>query len=302
MTARNRLVPPSDKSSYSAYGRAGKDHQAEQEEGGAVTAREGSVGRTPGGGRNQDAVATPPGWTSDRLRALRAWGLVALSIAMAATAVFLRPGHPQLWAVALLPLLLAFGLRSRAAGRAGRPALRGALDAPTGLYNADGLTTHGETLLARSRRRSQPSTLAVFDCSDLLEVRHIYGDGVARRLALHLASALAGIAGERGLAARTGPTEFALLLPGLDRDRAVRAIRQVLGSPAHLEFEAGGHEIVLLPQLLLWQMTVEDRMADRLAAARHQLTAWREREALRQHYLRRERERHSRPMPLAAGS
>lgn len=344
----------------------------------------------------------PPGWISGRVRAIEPWALVALSFSMAATAVFLWPGLPASWALALVPLLAARWSQSGPARHAGELALRGTLavvgvlllqlhrpddagaaalltqtwvaaacaayafllppvwaggiasvallvlttvrllsaeapqstamaedallvvlpavlaalpgaalrradwrresvrlDAATGLHNLTGLSERGEELLARSRRRGQPSTLAVFDCSDLLEVRHIYGGRVALHLALRVAAELARLAGERGVAARTGPTEFAVLLPGLDRERTVRAIRQVLGSPARLEFESGRNEIVLLPQVLVQQAGKEDELVELHATARRALTSTREREALRQDHLRRERERHSRPMSLS---
>lgn len=367
-----------------------------------MKARADSGGRTPGGGRNQDAVAMPAGWISGRVGAIEPWALVALSFSMAATAVFLWPGLPASWALALVPLLAARWAQSGLARHAGELALRGTLvvvgvlllqlhrpddagsaalltqawvaaacaayafllppvwaggiaavallvlvtvrmlaadaapqptalvedallvvvpamlaalpgaalrrsdwrresvrlDAATGLYNIAGLVERGEELLARSRRRGQPSTLATFDCSDLLEVRHIYGGRVAVGLALRMAAELARVAGERGVAARTGPTEFTVLLPGLDRARAARAIRQVLGSPARLEFESGRNEIVLLPQVLLQQAGQEDEVAELHGAARRALTSTREHEALRRDRLRRERERHSRPMSL----
>jgi GGDEF domain-containing protein len=345
----------------------------------------------------------PPGWISGRVRAIEPWALVALSFSMAATAVFLWPGLPASWALALVPLLAARWSQSGPARHAGELALRGTLvvvgvlllqlhrpddagaaalltqawvaaacaayafllppvwaggiasvallvlatarllaaeptaqptamaedallvvlpavlaalpgaalrrtdwrresvrlDAATGLYNLAGLNEHGEGLLARSRRRGQPSTLAVFDCSDLLEVRHIYGGRVALRLALRAAAELTRIAGERGMAARSGSTEFTVLLPGLDGERAVRAIQQVLGSPARLEFESGRNEIVLLPQVLVQQAGQEDELAELHAKASRALTSTREREARRQDHMRRERERHSRPMSLS---
>jgi GGDEF domain-containing protein len=344
----------------------------------------------------------PPGWISGRVRAIEPWTLVALSFSMAATAIFLWPGLPASWALALVPLLAARWSQSGPARHAGELALRATLvvvgvlllqlhrpddagaaavltqawvaaacaayafllppvwaggvasvallvlaivrllaadaplstamaedgllvalpavlaalpgaalrradwrreslrlDAATGLFNLAGLGERGDELLAGSRRRGQPSTLAVFDCSDLLEVRQVYGGRIALRLALRVAAELARVAGERGVAARTGSTEFSVLLPGLDRERAVRAIQQVLGSPARLEFESGRNEFVLLPQVLVQQAGAEDEVAELHALARRALTSTREREALRQVRLRRERERHSRPMSLS---
>jgi GGDEF domain-containing protein len=198
----------------------------------------------------------------------------------------------------LLPALLAAIpgalLRRAHARREG-----GRVDPATGLFSHEGLLADGEDLLERCRRRRQPVTLAVFDCSDLLEVRRIYGGPTARQVALKVARKLAGVAGERGLAARTGAAEFAVLLPGLPRERALQAVQQVLGTPSRIEYESDGNEIVLVPNFLLVMAGDEDEDVAELYASASRKLAWaREHEARRQRYLRRERERHSRPMAL----
>ncbi|KQT10618.1 GGDEF domain-containing protein [Ramlibacter sp. Leaf400] len=344
----------------------------------------------------------PAGWVSVRVRAIEPWALVALSFAMAATAIFLWPGLPVSWALALVPLLAARWAQSGPGRHQSELALRGTLvvagvlllqlhqpadagaatlltqawlgaacatyafllrarwacgvtvfaflvlgtvrllhagespqamplftdalalvlpallaavpgaalrradarrecgriDPASGLCSLEGLRAYGEDVLARCRHRGQPVTLAVFDCSDLLEVRHIYGPPVARRLALRVTQVLSQVAGERGLAARTGVAEFAVLLPGLDRERALRAIQQVLGSPSRVEYESGGSEIVLVPDLMLVQAGHDDDIASLHGAASRRLVRDREVEARRHRYLRAERERHSRPMSV----
>lgn len=173
------------------------------------------------------------------------------------------------------------------------------IDLATRLCTLPGLLAYGEELLAS--RTPRTASLVVLDCSDLLEVREIYGNRIARTLTLRLSAKLAEIAGDRGLAARTGPAEFAVLLPGTTRERAVQVLQQVLGSPSRIEYEAGDSEIVLVPEVLLGEIG-ED--ADELAALHRllsrKLAAAREHEALRRRYLRRERERHSRPIPMPA--
>lgn len=366
-------------------------------------AQAGKAVRETGGIRAAGGAAMPAGWVSVRVRAIEPWALVALSFAMAATAILLWPALPVSWSLALVPLLAArwaqsgpgrhqselalrgtlvvagvlllqlhqpadagaatlltqawlgaacatyaFLLRARWAGgltvfavlvlgtvrlllHAGDsplamalltdalvlvlPALLAALpgaalrradarrecgriDPASGLCSLEGLRAYGEDVLERCRRRGQPVTLAVFDCSDLLEVRHIYGPLVARRLALRVTRVLSQVAGERGLAARTGVAEFAVLLPGLDRLRALRAIQQVLGSPSRVEYESGGSEIVLVPDLMLVQAGQGDDIASLHGAASGRLVSNREVEARRHRYLRAERERHSRPMSV----
>ncbi|WP_427912028.1 GGDEF domain-containing protein [Ramlibacter sp. MMS24-I3-19] len=129
--------------------------------------------------------------------------------------------------------------------RLGLRARRGLRDAQTGLYNRAGLLTLGEHLLAR--HGTADATLVVFDFSDLLEMRWLYGPragAIARRT---VAATLTRIAGRRGLAARTGPAQFAVLLPGADCQRARDALRRALGHPCRLELELGREELVLVP-------------------------------------------------------
>lgn len=118
-------------------------------------------------------------------------------------------------------------------------------DAQTGLFNRRGLLTRGERLLARNG--AADAALVVFDFSDLLEVRCIYGSraGAAARRAV--VSTLARLAGRRGIAARTGPAQFAVLLPGACVQRALDAVHRVLGQPCRLELELGREELVLVP-------------------------------------------------------
>jgi GGDEF domain-containing protein len=207
----------------------------------------------------------------------------------------------------LMPLVLPVLLPALLAGTCGaflrRADIRreGArVDAATGLSTRQGLLAWGEDLLDRSRRRGHATTLAVFDCADLLEVRRIYGSAVARQLALRVAGKLSAMAGKKGLAARTGPAEFSVLLPGASREQALQLVRQVLGAPCRIEFESGRTEIVLLPDFILAVSGEdEDDVAGLYGAAARKLSWAREHEMRRQRYLRRERERHSRPMVLA---
>lgn len=127
-------------------------------------------------------------------------------------------------------------------GLGGRNRLR---DAQTGLYSRDGLLSRGEGLLAR--HSVAEAALVVFDFSDLLEMRWIYGaraGAIARRA---VATSLARLAGRRGIAARTGPAQFAVLLPGIDCEGAREALRRTMGQPCRLELELGREELVLVP-------------------------------------------------------
>ena len=136
----------------------------------------------------------------------------------------------------------SFGGRASLARQ--RPASSGS-DSGATLYNRGGFLAHGEALLADCRQHHRELTRAVFDCSDLLEARAIYGATTNRALIDSIARKLTVLAGNRGWAARTGPAQFAVAMP-MSRDRAVHGIERALGNPCRIELE-GNSEIVLVP-------------------------------------------------------
>lgn len=125
------------------------------------------------------------------------------------------------------------------------------VDSSTGLLNRDGLLSHGDELLHACRREKRPATVAVFGCEDLIELREMYGRKVARKALDMLVEKFQAIAGSRGLVARTGAAEFSLMLPGLNREKAINAIARQLGNPLRLEFDMAGEEIVMTPMLVI---------------------------------------------------
>ncbi len=238
-----------------------------------------------------------------------AWGALligAAAIEFAAASFQLEPGAVSLGAMAQTALASAFPLllamKFGAAMRRPDDALEGGrIDGATSLYNKAGLLAHGDELLAAGRRERRPVSMAVFDCADLLEVRSIYGSRVARKVMARVVKKLDAVAAGTGLAARTGPAEFAIVLPGIGRDKAIAAIQRVLGKPGRIEFDAGDDEIVLVPSFAVQTVEAGGESAQELYdALRGELTRIDEAEQRRQHYLQRERERHSRPMGISA--
>lgn len=138
------------------------------------------------------------------------------------------------------------------------------IDSATGLFNADGLMVHGAELLRECRREKRPATVAVFACDDLMSVREMYGRKVGHKALHRLVAKLNALAGSRGLVARTGAAEFSLMLPGISRDKALQAIARQLGNPMRVEFEVGGEEIVILPQLAAGEARVGEASIDGL--------------------------------------
>ncbi|RYG12218.1 MAG: diguanylate cyclase [Burkholderiales bacterium] len=174
-------------------------------------------------------------------------------------------------------------------------------DEATGLYSHAGLLTRGGVLLNDARRSGKALGLVVLAFNDLPEVRAIYGAHVAGMLRKQIVKKLKAVAGPQGLVARTGRTQFAVLLPGQSRERALKAAHRVLGLPARVELDSNGEEIVLVPELIAENIAPGDESIDCLHSEMlRELQQQRADEARRCHYLQRERERHSRPMHLVA--
>jgi len=185
-----------------------------------------------------------PGWN---------WGVVALA-AIAYLLPFLNgtsaePWQPVLAQTALLlaipPLLtMRFGRAMRSIEDALDESL---VDRPTSLYNKAGLLRHGEPLVAASVRDKKPVSIAVFNCADLREVHDTYGRKAGRKALAALVRELVLIAGDQGFAARTGPMEFTLLLPGIGQDRALRMVEKQLGTPPRITVSSGSAQAVVEP-------------------------------------------------------
>ena len=172
-----------------------------------------------------------------------------------------------------------------------------ALDRSTGLYNRMGLFARAQEAL--STREGQPMSMIVLEFADLREVYQFYGNDIARKVVGRVVRRLRTLAGSSALVGRTGPTQFAVVLPGTTHDKAVRRVQRVLGRPAREEFDAGDSEIVLVPHLLVDTAepgatevrTLYGEMCHELARAQKD-------EMRRLNRLTSERERHSRPMSL----
>ncbi|MEP6790867.1 MAG: GGDEF domain-containing protein [Ramlibacter sp.] len=260
-------------------------------------------------GRNGRADALAQAWLSRALTGWKpwvGWSLGAVVAWVAAVAYGgVEPKGPSipfiffcLGITALYYAVLLMAMKLGAVVRRSTDEREGRIDRCTGLHNRAGLLAHGDELLDACRREQRGLSMAVIDCSDLLEVRAIYGNQVSRKLLERIVRKLEAAAGERGFAARTGVAEFTLVLP-MSRDKARHAIRRVLGNPARIELDAGDSEIVLVPDIVVESASPETKSTSVLYQALSlDLAHMKENEQRRQHYLQRERERHSRPMSL----
>jgi diguanylate cyclase (GGDEF)-like protein len=241
-----------------------------------------------------------PGRVSPRFTQAAALALAAAALPLTAWPSFFASGGWPLQESALACALVSAGLLRWSAGAQRRDAAaRGLVDPGTGLYNRRGLVEAGEALLRQARHEKRAVSLVVFDFEDLAEVRTIYGPETARKLLARVVRRIEMIASGRGLAARTGKAQFTVLLSGATRERAQAIVQRVLGKPSRVEFDAGDSEIVLVPDIGLEMAAADVETVDELfREVAHNIAEARALEQRRQHYLQRERERHSRPMSL----
>jgi diguanylate cyclase (GGDEF)-like protein len=172
------------------------------------------------------------------------------------------------------------------------------VDRGTGLYNRAGLFAMAHDMI-RDRDAGVPVSVIVLDFADLREVCDIYGTSIARKVVAKAVRRLRKVAGWHGIAGRTGPSQFTVVLPGVAEDKAVRRLQRGLGKPPRLEFDAGDSEIVLVPD---WLVDVLDPGADKVQGVYREmcqdLSRVQNQERRRLNWLASERERHSRPMSL----
>jgi diguanylate cyclase (GGDEF)-like protein len=176
---------------------------------------------------------------------------------------------------------------------------RTGIDKCTGLYDRGALVDAGQAFADRAV--AQPFGIIVLDFSELREVRDIYGPQVSRKLIAKVVRRVEALAGRRGLVGRTDVSQFTVLLPGACEKKALRAVQRVLGKPARIEFDVGDSEIVLVPEMIVDSIVGGEQRVESLHASMcRELVQRQNTERLRQSYLTRERERHSRPMSLPA--
>jgi GGDEF domain-containing protein len=115
------------------------------------------------------------------------------------------------------------------------------------LFSARALVVTADRMLQRARSERQPFSVAVVDVSDLPELHSLFGSAVAERIVAEVMRRLRTVAGSKGLAVRTGPTEFTAVLPGRERETALTMLGAAFGAACFIEYDTGGDEIVLLP-------------------------------------------------------
>lgn len=156
------------------------------------------------------------------------------------------------------------------------------------------LYARGDAMRARAMAGAEPATLVVFEQVDLPELHAVFGALAAQRLAAGFERKLKVLAGEEGLAVRTGPTCWAVLLPSYGGDGALAAVKETLGTGMAVEADAEDDELLLVPRIAL--LTLHDATTTMRMVYQElceQITALHAHEMRRAAYLRRERESHS---------
>jgi hypothetical protein len=184
--------------------------------------------------------------TSRAARGQRALLLLA-SLGAAAWAAWPQPTPWHAVALALLAaawVAYALVIRRRARSGSGEEITVPALVSRTDVIAA------GDRLLARTRQKGQPLCVALVEVADITDVERLFGQPVAEGIMARLAQKLRVLATARGVAARTGQTQFSLLLPGRGAEEALLALRAALGEAGCIEDDARD-ELLLLPDMKL---------------------------------------------------
>jgi hypothetical protein len=187
-------------------------------------------------------MAAEPQNPEAQRRALSPRAVLLLALLAAAALWAAWPGATLVHGLAGIALATAAAVYAMWARR---PA---ALSAAPPLVGRTEVIIAGDRLLTRTRQKAQPLSLAIVELSDIADVERLFGQDVAEAIMGRLAAMLRALVTSRGLAARTGQTQFSLLLPGVEPQDALLALRTAFGQTGCLEHESHD-ELVLLPDV-----------------------------------------------------
>jgi diguanylate cyclase (GGDEF)-like protein len=94
------------------------------------------------------------------------------------------------------------------------------LDSLTGLRNHTSFISEGDLMLTECLNRHEPATLIICDIDHFKLINDSHGHHVGDRVLIRLASRIRETFGDNAIAGRIGGEEFAVLLGGMDIDRA----------------------------------------------------------------------------------
>lgn len=100
-------------------------------------------------------------------------------------------------------------------------------DPKTGLWNNSYFQQNLSSALAQAALFDKPLSLIMADMDLLRKVNNTYGHLAGDKVIQHIANLMKEVVGERGLVARFGGEEFAVMLPETDARRAVQVAEQI---------------------------------------------------------------------------
>lgn len=124
--------------------------------------------------------------------------------------------------------------------------------------NRAALITVGDKVLARRGKNDGTVGIVVLDFHDLPDLQITFGKDLTDRFLVVLGRKLHQLAARDGVVERIGATTFAVLLPGLGRQKTLSAVREVLGSPACVEVETRSDDVLLMPHIRIETADEED--------------------------------------------
>lgn len=186
--------------------------------------------------------------------------IVLLVPGIAAIHLFVPPGATSLQFVLIALLVAAVAGCAARRPRAGAGGWFGRRRAAQQLQFAsrEGLLDAANQLLQQARADGRPLSVAVLELSDLPELHRLFGRRLAQQVLIRTGRKLRAVAGPKGLAARTSPTQFTLVLPGVDEDAVLLSLRTVFGEACCIEDDGNSEEVVLLPQFEVATMAGND--------------------------------------------
>lgn len=119
------------------------------------------------------------------------------------------------------------------------------LDALTGLLNRKAFDESLKTLMAGSKEKNAPLSLAFFDIDNFSKINeafgHVGGDAVLKGIA----ELTVRIVGERGSSVRYGGDEFAIIFPDMEREKAFLIMEEIRAATEQLtQFSEGDKQFL----------------------------------------------------------
>jgi GGDEF domain-containing protein len=164
--------------------------------------------------------------------------------------------------------------------------------------DAEAFLAMGERMLRSARQHHLPLAVLVVQVPELPELEIVFGRAAAKAAVHAVMKALSSVAGHGGLAVRTLPDTFAVVMPRSTGPVLQMALRNRLGRACSVELDFDGEEIVLVPEFQARTVDEGNTIEKTYSGLCRAIESQRYLEQLRRDHLRREREAHSTHMSL----